>query len=120
MDCNTGDLFLADVSPVWKQGSIFSLDHFDHLTALLEMSFHGFGGGSARLNELRDPTMFHCLYTNGTIFYTLSSLKGFNSTSQRTCKEIERKLATPHYLPILLVVLISGPSKSKYVHQQHQ
>ena len=92
VDCNTGDLFLADVSPVWKQGSIFSLDHFDHLTALLEMAFHGFGGGSARLNELRDPTMFHCLYTNGTIYYTLSSLKGFNSTSQRTRKEIERKL----------------------------
>ncbi|KAI2490975.1 hypothetical protein MHU86_23577 [Fragilaria crotonensis] len=52
IDCDTGDLFLADVSPVWKQGSLFSLDCFDHLKALLEMSFHGFGGGSARLNEL--------------------------------------------------------------------
>jgi hypothetical protein len=92
VDCDTGDLFLADVSPVWKQGSLFSLDCFDHLTALLEMSFHGFGGGSARLNELRDPTMFHCLYTNGTVYCTLSSMKGFNSASRRTCKEIERKL----------------------------
>jgi superfamily II DNA helicase RecQ len=90
--CDTGDLFIADVNPVWKQDSLFSLDHFDHLTALLEMSFHGFGGGSARLNELRDPTMFHCLFTNGTVYYTLSSLKGFKSTSQRTRKEIERKL----------------------------
>jgi hypothetical protein len=104
---------------VWKQGSIFSLDHFDHLTALLEMAFHGFGGGSARLNEFRDPTMFHCLYTNGTIYYTFSSLKGFNSTSQRTRKAIEAQ-ATPHYLPILLVVSISGPSQSMYVHQQQQ
>ena len=51
-----------------------------------------FGGGSARLNELCDPTMFHCLFTNGTVYYTLSSLKGFKSTSQRTRKEIERKL----------------------------
>jgi hypothetical protein len=92
VDEDTGDLFLADVSPVWKEGSLFPLDHFDHLRALLEMAFHGFGGGSARLNELRDPTMFHCLYTNDTIYYTLSSLKGFNSSSRRTRKEIERKL----------------------------
>ena len=92
VECNTGDLFLVDVSPVWKQGSLFPLEHFDHLTALLEMSFHGFGGGSARLNELRDPTMFNCLFTNNTVYYTLSTLKGFNSTSRRTSKEIERKL----------------------------
>ena len=92
VDCDTGDLFLADVCPEWKQGSLFSMDHFDYLTALLEMSFHGFGGGSARFNELRDPSMFHCLFTNGTVYYTLSSLKGFNSTSRRTRKEIERKL----------------------------
>jgi hypothetical protein len=56
------------------------------------MAFHGFGGGSARLNELRDPTMFHCLFTNDTIYYTFSSLKGFSSSSRRTRKEIERKL----------------------------
>jgi superfamily II DNA helicase RecQ len=92
VDDDTGDLFLADICPVWKPDSVFPLDHFDHLTALLEMAFHGFGGGSARLNELRDPTMFHCLFTNNTIYYTLSSLKGFNAMSQRTCKEIERKL----------------------------
>ncbi|KAI2491877.1 hypothetical protein MHU86_22673 [Fragilaria crotonensis] len=36
VDCDTGDLFLADVSPVWKQGSLFSLDCFDHLKALLK------------------------------------------------------------------------------------
>jgi len=92
VDDNTGDLILADVCPVWKQGSLFPFDHFDYFTALLEMAFHGFGGGSARLNELRDPTMFHCLFTNDTIYYTLSSLKGFNSRSRRTHKEIERKL----------------------------
>ncbi|KAI2495231.1 hypothetical protein MHU86_19285 [Fragilaria crotonensis] len=91
-DRDTGDLFLADVSPVWKQGSLFPMDHFDHFMALLEMSFHGFGGGSARLNELREPTMFNCLFTNSTVYYTLSSLKGFNSSSRRTSKEIERKL----------------------------
>ena len=89
---DSGDLHLAGMCPIWKQGSLLPLDHFDHLTALLEMSFHGFGGGSARLSELRDPTMFHCLFTNNTIYYSLTSLKGFNSTSRRTCKEIERKL----------------------------
>jgi superfamily II DNA helicase RecQ len=92
VDDNTGDLVLADVSPMWKQGSMFPLDHFDNLTALMEMAFHGFGGGSARLNELRDPTMFNCLFTNNTIYYTFSSLKGFNSSSRHTRKEIERKL----------------------------
>jgi hypothetical protein len=89
---DTGDLFLEDVSPVWKQGPLFPLNDLDHLTAHLEMAFHGFGDGSARLNELCNPTMFHCLFTNDTIYYTFSSLKGFNSSSQHTCKEIKRKL----------------------------
>ena len=92
VDNNTGDLVIADVIPAWKEEPLFPFDHFDHLTAVLEMALHGFGGGSARLNELRDPTMFHCLLTNDTVYYTLSSLKGFNCSSRRTRKEIERKL----------------------------
>jgi hypothetical protein len=92
VDVDTGDLVLADVRPVWKQGPLFPLDQFDHFTALLEMAFHGFGGGSARLNELRDPNMFTCFFSNETIYYTFTSLKGFSSSSRRTRKEIERKL----------------------------
>ena len=92
VDGDTGDLCIADVHPIWKHGDLFPLDHLDHFTALVEMAFHGFGGGSARLNELRDPTMFHCLYTNHTVYYSLTSLKGFNSMSRRTSKEIVRKL----------------------------
>jgi hypothetical protein len=92
VDPDTGDLEIADVNPIWKQGSLFPLDHFDHFTAVVEMAFHGFGGGAARLNELRDPTMFHCVYTNNTVYYSLSSLKGFNSMSRRTTKVIQRKL----------------------------
>ena len=34
VDYDTGDLFVSDVSPVWKQGSLFALEYFDHLTAL--------------------------------------------------------------------------------------
>ena len=92
VDRDTGDLGIGDVHPLWKEGALFPLDHFDHFTALVEMAFHGFGGGAARLNELRDPTMFHCVYTNNTVYYSLSSLKGFNSMSRRTTKEIQRKL----------------------------
>lgn len=92
VDRETGDLGIADVHPVWKEGALFPLDHFDYFTALVEMAFHGFGGGAARLNELRDPTMFHCLYHNNTIYYSMTSLKGFNSMSRRTAKEVVRKL----------------------------
>ena len=93
VDCDTGDLYVADVTPLWKQTSdSHLLEHFDQLVALLKMAFHGFGGGSARLNELSDPTMFHCIYSVGTVYYTFASRKGFNTTSRRSCKEIQRKL----------------------------
>ena len=51
VDRDTGDLKIAEVNPFWKQDSLFPMDHFDHFTALIEMAFHGFGGGAARLNE---------------------------------------------------------------------
>ena len=93
VDCDSCDLYVADVTPLWKQTSdSHLLEHFDQLVALLKMAFHGFGGGSARLNELSDPTMFHCIYTNGTVYYTFASKKGFNTASRRSCKEIQRKL----------------------------
>ncbi len=92
VDRETGDLGIADVHPIWKEGALFPLDHFDYFKALVVMAFHGFGGGAARLNKLRDPTMFHCLYHNNTIYYSMTSLKGFNSMSRRTWKEIVRKL----------------------------
>ena len=68
------------------------LDQLDYFTAQLEMAFHGFGGGSARMTELVEPTMFHCIYSNDTIYYSLSSLKGFTNASRRKHKEIQRKL----------------------------
>jgi hypothetical protein len=57
------------------------------------MSFHDFGGGLARMTELSKPSMLHCLFTNGTVYYSLSSIKVFNHASQRF-KEVERKLPT--------------------------
>lgn len=89
---DTGEMYLVGISPVWKQGSCLPLDHLDYFTAQLEMAFHGFGGGSARMTELIEPTMFHCVFSNDTIYYSLSSLKGFNNTSRRKHKEVERKL----------------------------
>ncbi|KAI2489624.1 hypothetical protein MHU86_24972 [Fragilaria crotonensis] len=89
---DTGDIFLVDISPAWKPVPLLPIDQWDSLTALLEMSFHGFGGGSARMTELAEPTMFHCVFSNQTIYYSLSSLKGFNNTSRRKHKEVERKL----------------------------
>jgi hypothetical protein len=65
---------------------------FDYFTALLEMAFHGFGGGSARMTELVDPTMFHCVFSNATIYYSLTSLKGYTNSSRRQFKKVERKL----------------------------
>jgi hypothetical protein len=89
---NTGDICLVDIHQDWKQGSDLPLDHLDLFTAQLQMAFHGFGGGSARMTELVEPTMFHCVYSNDTIYYSLSSLKGFNNASRRKFKEVERKL----------------------------
>jgi hypothetical protein len=88
----TGDIYLIDVHQDWKQGPCLPLDQLDSLTAQLELAFHGFGGGSARMTELVEPTMFHCVYGNETIYYSLSSLKGFNNASRRKFKEVERKL----------------------------
>ena len=88
----TGDIFLVDINPVWQQGPSLPLDQLDYFTAQLEMAFHGFGGGSARMTELVQPTMFHCVFSNETIYYSLSSLKGFNNASRRQFKEVQRKL----------------------------
>ncbi len=69
------------------------MDELDTLTALLDMAFHGFGGGSARMSELAELTMFHCISTNHSIYYSSSSLKVFNHAS-RQFKVIIRKLTT--------------------------
>ena len=88
----TGDIFFVDTTPAWKRGPLLPLDCLDSITAHLEMAFHGFGGGSARMTELVEPTMFHCVFSKETIFYSLLSLKGFNNTSRRKHKEVEQKL----------------------------
>jgi superfamily II DNA helicase RecQ len=92
VDDKTGDISLVGVAPLWNQGPCLPLDELDKFTALLEMSFHGFGGGSARMTELSEPSMFHCLYSNATIYYSLTSLKGFKNSSRRQLKKVERKL----------------------------
>ena len=89
---DTGEINLLDVTPAWNLGPSLPLDHLDALMAMLEMAFHGFGGGSARMSELGMPTMFHCVYSKDTIYYSLTSLKGFNSSSRHQSKKVERKL----------------------------
>ena len=36
--------------------------------------------------------MFHCLYCNDTIYYSMTSLKGYTSSSRRQFLKVERKL----------------------------
>ena len=67
------------------------MENFDSFRALLEMAFHGFGGGGARYAELGRTTMFHCIFSNETIYYSSESIKVYNSTSRKS-KTIERKL----------------------------
>jgi hypothetical protein len=84
-----GDLQLEGLIPNWVKN--LPLDDFDSLTAILEMAFHGFGGGAARMSELERPTMFHCVYSNDAIYYTLESIKVYNHSSRKH-KEVQRKL----------------------------
>jgi DEAD/DEAH box helicase len=91
VDSENGDITLISVCPRWRPWNLLSLDTFDLITALFEMAFHGFGGGSARMTELVKPTMFHCLYTNNAIYYSLTSLKVFNHVAKRF-KQVQRKL----------------------------
>ena len=87
---DTGDLLLVlGLNAVWKKD--LPLDDLDSFTAILETAFHGFGGGSARMSELCQPSMFHCLFTNDSVYYSLASTKVFNHASKKF-KEIERKL----------------------------
>ena len=44
------------------------------------------------MRELTEPTMFHCVYSNDAVYYSMTSLKGFNSSSRRRFKKVERKL----------------------------
>ena len=62
----TADFRLLDITPAWKHPPDLPLDVLDSFTAQLEMAFHGFGGGSARMTELAEPTMDSCLYTNNS------------------------------------------------------
>jgi hypothetical protein len=45
VDDDTGDISLLGVIPVWNVGSCLARDQLDSFTALLQMAFHGFGGG---------------------------------------------------------------------------
>jgi superfamily II DNA helicase RecQ len=92
VDKTTSDIFLLGVASDWNVVPFLLLDQLDYFTALLQMAFHGFGGGSARMRELSDTTMFHCIYSNDTLYYSMTSLKGFNSSSRCQFKKVERKL----------------------------
>jgi hypothetical protein len=89
VDETTADLSIVGISPTWHVD--LPLDTLDFVTSVLEMAFHGFGGGSARMTELDEPTMFNCLFMNDSIYYSLGSRKVFSHTS-RKYKEVERKL----------------------------
>jgi hypothetical protein len=110
VDDVTGEICLLEICPAWKKESQMPLDQLDYFAAQLEMAFHGFGGGSARMTELVEPTMFHCIFSNDTIYYSLSSMKGFNNASRRKHKEVQRKLP-PLIAQVLFVVPFPDPNK---------
>jgi Helicase conserved C-terminal domain len=91
VDEKTGEMDLIGCEQDWKQGQALPLDELDTFTSILEMAFHGFGGGSARMKELSRPTMLHCFFTNNSIYYSMLSLKKFNHASQKF-RQVERKL----------------------------
>ena len=92
VDDDTAEISLVNVTSSWKDELCFLVDQLDYFTALLKMAFHGFGGGSARMQELSDPSMFHCVYSNDALYYSMTSLKGFKSSSRHRFKKVERKL----------------------------
>jgi hypothetical protein len=71
VDATNGEMTISGVVPLWNHGSMLPLDEFDSFTAMIETAFHGFGGGSARFTKLSEPTMFHCLFVNQAIYYSL-------------------------------------------------
>jgi hypothetical protein len=71
--------------------SVVDLDDLNAFGSIIEMSMHGFGGGSARFSELAKPTMLHVIWYNNTVYYKMESTKQFNHLSKRQ-KIIERKL----------------------------
>ena len=87
----TADLTLLGVNAKWKDVNNLPLEAIDNLTALMEMAFHGFGGGSARMTELKNPTMFFCVFHHQTIYYSMISLKVYNHLSRKV-RHIKRKL----------------------------
>jgi hypothetical protein len=89
VDNMSGDIIVQGVMPTWKAN--LALNEVDTFTAILEMAFHGFGGGGARMSELESPTMLHCLYSNDAIYYSLGSIKVFNHASRKH-RQVERKL----------------------------
>jgi len=91
VDEKTGDLLLSGVSATWKDIESCQLDVYDEFHTLIEMTFHGCGGGAARFTELINPTMHHCLYANETIYYSFLSLKVYNHASTKF-KFVKRKL----------------------------
>ncbi len=66
----TAELTLVGVEPHWKDvdQKNLPLDSIDRFTAVLELAFHGFGGGGARMTELKNPTMFFCVFRLGGEF----------------------------------------------------
>jgi hypothetical protein len=85
----SGDLFVSVYNEDWN--SVVDLDDLNAFGSIIEMTMHGFGGGSARFSELAKPTMLHVIWHNNTVYYKMESTKQFNHLSKRQ-KTIERKL----------------------------
>ena len=53
----------------------------DRLCSHIEVAFHGFGGGSARANELTKLQPLHAIWHRGTIYFSTESIKKFTFKS---------------------------------------
>jgi hypothetical protein len=85
----SGELFIVGFNEAWH--SPMDLDYLNAFGTMMEMTLHGFGGGSARLTELSYPTMLNVIWHNNTVYYKMESIKQFNHASKRQ-RTIERKL----------------------------
>jgi hypothetical protein len=85
----SGELFIVGFNEAWH--SPMDFDCLNAFGTMMEMTLHGFGGGSARLTELSYPTMLNVIWHNNTVYYKMESIKQFNHASKRQ-RTIERKL----------------------------
>ena len=81
--------------------------HLHRLASHVELTFHGFGGGSTRQEELKGLTPFNVNFHRGTFYCETESLKRCTFKSKPSGKKTEHKLPRASTRVYLLCQLLS-------------